>query len=297
MVDGPSSRKDPLEGLMRIGQGTLLRKIDRVFDLLEHPDLNRPHGFFRHLALAKGPLEALDGIFTAPLLEEFPRHVGGIIVFRMTPHTHRLTLDEGRPSATAGSRRGIPGRLVDGQDIVAVDDLRGETVRLGPISNMRDRHLSGEGNRVGILIIVADEDDGKSQDGGQVESLVEIASARCPVATVRDGDAWLASNLKGQRRACGHGDPIGHRTDEADDVATEVTEVDIAVLASRESRASPEILGHVFLRLHPLDKVGAEISVGWGNDVPGLQRTRASDGDRLFPGADIATPEDPSLTV
>src|SRR3972149_6102483 len=216
-VDGPSSSKAPLEGLMRIGQGTLLRKIDRVFDLLEHPDLNRPHGFFRHLALAKGPLEALDGVFTAPLLEEFPRHVGGIIVFRMAPPTHGLTLDEGRPSATAGSRGGLRGRLVDGQDIVAVDDPCGKAVGLGPIGDMRDRHLSGEGDGVGQVDVMADEDDGESQDGGLVESLVEIAAARCAVTKIRDGDARLPSDLKGQRRACGHGDPIGHRADEGED--------------------------------------------------------------------------------
>jgi hypothetical protein len=157
--------------------------------------------------------------------------------------------------------------------------------------------LSGKRDGVRVLIIIADKDDREFENRGEVESFMKVSAARGSIPKIGHGDSRLPSDLKGQRHTRGDRDPVGHRANESDNVATDVTEVNIAILAPRGPRSPSQILGHIFLRLDPLHEMHTEASVGWSNDIIRRQGTRAPHGDRFFAGTDIAPTHDPSLAI
>jgi len=95
----------------------------------------------------------------------------------MTSHPHRLTFYEGRAFACSRASGRQGDGCADGEYIVTIHADARHPIGLGTISDMLDGHLTREWSGVGVLIVVADEDDGQFQHGSEVHGLVEIAAA------------------------------------------------------------------------------------------------------------------------
>ena len=119
------------------------------------------------------------------------RVVGG----RVRRGSVRDRLDHRR--AAAGARTGdrLARRLVDGEHVAAVDADAGDPVADGLVDERLGARLRGQRRRDRPLVVVAEEDERRAGDGGEVRALVERALRRRAVAEVRDRDRRLAAQL------------------------------------------------------------------------------------------------------
>jgi hypothetical protein len=79
--------------------------------------------------------------------------------------------------------------LVDGLDVVAVDDDRRQPVRRSPVRRrMLHRRHRADRRVLHVQVVLADEHDRRLPDDGHVQRLVERADVRGPVAEEADRD-------------------------------------------------------------------------------------------------------------
>ena len=83
---------------------------------------------------------AVDGVATAPLLEQLLRHVAHVVVGAVPVHAHRVALDQRRALAAARALGRDPRRLEHRLDVVAVHGHAREAVARGALDRV-DRVL------------------------------------------------------------------------------------------------------------------------------------------------------------
>ena len=197
-----------------------------------------------------------------------------------------------RPVAGARVRERAGDGLLDGGDVVAVDDLAGHPVAGGAVGDVLDGALRPPVGRERELVVLADEDDGQLPRRREVHPLVHRALAGGAVAEVRDRDLAGAVELRGQRGAAGVRDARADDPVAAEDVEREVGDVHRAAEALAVAGALAEHLGH-----HPAE-------VGAGRDQVAVRavvadevvrvahRARGADGDRLLADAAVRGADD-----
>ena len=148
-------------------------------------------------------LEAQDRVFRGPLLalgEVFVarRVVGGGV----RPHAIGDGLDEGRSPAAARTLERDARRGHDGENVVAVNPEARDAEPRGAVGDRPDGlHADGLGDRP--LVVLAEEDHGSLEAGGENHGLVDVALAGGTVAEVGDGDRVDAVALAAHRVAGG----------------------------------------------------------------------------------------------
>ena len=116
----------------------------------------------------------------------------GVVVGGVGAHAVGVGLHQGGTVALAGVGERGAGHGQAGQDVVAVHAHAGESVTGGAaVDGERGLPVQGLGDRP--LVVLAEEDDGRVVDGGEVERLVGVALAGGSVTEVGDhGAAVLA---------------------------------------------------------------------------------------------------------
>ena len=117
----------------------------------------------------------------------------------MGPHAEALGLDEERPRASAGLIDGWPHGLVDGDGVKPIDDSALDAVGRGAVGDVGDGHLLLGALGDGVAVVLDEEDDGQLVDGGEVERLVEVATAGAALATAGEGDDRVVAHLRRER--------------------------------------------------------------------------------------------------
>ncbi len=100
-----------------------------------------------------------------------------------------LALQERRATAGPRSPYRLAGRLPHGQHVVAVHEDAGQTVNRPATSHTRIAGRVLEGDLGGVLVILADEQDRKFPDAGQVQPFVKGTVIDRTIAEKGDGHA------------------------------------------------------------------------------------------------------------
>ncbi len=207
----------------------------------------------------------------------------------------RLHLEERRAAAAAGEIERPADGVLDGEHVVAVDDLARHAVAGRAIGEILDRALGAPVGRERELVVLADEDDGQLPGRSQVHPLVRCALPGRAVAEERERRLVGAAQRRGQRGAAGVGDPGADDAVAAEDVEREIGDVHRAAEPLAVARPLAEHLGH-----HPVqvgaggDQVAVRAVVA--DEVVGLaHHAGRADGDRLLADAAVRRPEDHAL--
>lgn len=280
---GQGGVQGPFGGFVYLGQ-------DAGVESLE-VDLGGP------VALDHVLLEHQDGVALGPLLEQRAGDVFGGVVSGVAGHAEGLALDQVRTASGATLGDGVAGGVVDGDDVIAVDDLGGNAVGGGAIGDVRDRHLLGEGGGVGVLVVVAEIDDGQLLDGGEVDPFVPVAAAGGAVAEVGEDDVGQAAVPESEGDAAGHGDARANGGDDGHQVEAEIAHVHVAIAAAGGPGGAAQILGEDATGLHAAHQERSHVAMGGTEPVLLFGEDGAADGDGLLAPSGIASAEDLPLAV
>ena len=94
---------------------------------------------------AQGPFVERDGIAFLPVLALCWRNIFGRIVLRVAAATKGFGFDQNRAIARAGAFDSFPGGGVDGNNIVAIDDVARDALVFGSVGEIFERHLATHG--------------------------------------------------------------------------------------------------------------------------------------------------------
>ena len=156
---------------------------------------------------AEVALVAADALVRALGLHALRIDVGARVVSRRVRRTAvRDSFDEGRAVARPRARDRLPCRLVDGQDVSAVDADSGHPVTGRLVGESRRTGLRLERGRDRPAVVVAEEDRRRAHHGREVGAFVERALRGSPVAEVRNRARRLAAELLPP----GEADRVGH---------------------------------------------------------------------------------------
>ena len=278
---------------VRVGE----RGLDRALDLALDVALDRLEPLVVQLAeLPQQVLEARERVLRLPLGDE--RRVAG--VGQVRPHgvlhaPEGLHLEERRAITVACARQRAGDGVLDGEQVVPVDDLAGHPVAGGALGEVLDGPLRAPVGGERELVVLADEDDRQRPRRREVHRLVRRALGGGAVAEERDHGLAGAAHLRGERgarrvRQAGADDPVA-----AEDLQRQVGDVHRAAEPLAVARLLPEHLRH-----HPAE-VGAggdQVAVGAvvADEVVRLpHHPGGPDGDRLLPDAAVRGPEDDAL--
>ena len=107
----------------------------------------------------------------------------------MRAHPVGPGLDQRRPVARPRPCDGARAGVVDGEEVVAVDELAGDPVAGGAVGEARGRRLLAHGRRDGPAVVLEQEDDRRAPHAGEVQRLVRVALGGRAVAEVDADDA------------------------------------------------------------------------------------------------------------
>ncbi len=215
----------------------------------------------------------------------------------MAGHAEGLAFQQIRTQAGAGVLGGAVRRLVDRERVVAVHDFGRNAVGRTAVGHIGADHLLVERGRVGVLIVVADQDQRQLQDGGEVDAFVPIAAAGGAVAEEAERDAGVALVLLGERRARGHRDRCADGADDGHDLQSQVAHVHVAVAALREPADTSHVLSENLPGMDAADEIGRHVAVAGEQDVLGIGSQRRACGDCLLAAAYVDATSDLALPV
>lgn len=167
------------------------------------------------------------------------------------------------------------------EDVVAVDVLVADAVP-GGAGGERGTVLVGGGRELGVVVVLAEEDDGQVPYGGQVDGLVEHALGDRPVAEERHHHVTGGAQLGRGRHACGDGQPGADDAVGAVDAEARVGDVHGAAAAVTGARFLAHQLGHHRRGVQALGEDMAVAAMGGGDAVPGAERPAGADGTGLL---------------
>ena len=246
--------------------------------------------------LAEQRLESRHGILRLPLVDHGAvADVGEVGAHRVLHPPERLHLEERRAAAAPRQVERAADRVLDGEHVVAVDDLTRHAVAGRAVGQILDRPLRAPVGGERELVVLADEDDRQLPRRSEVHPLVRRALPGGAVAEEGERRLVGAAQRRGQRGPAGVGNPGADDAVAAEDVEREVGDVHRAAEPLAVARPLAEHLGH-----HPV-QVGAgcdQVAVGAmvADEVVGLaHHPGRADGDRLLADAAVRRPEDHPL--
>ena len=219
------------------------------------------------------------------------RHLVGV------PVGHRIALevaveavepDMEQRRAAAGARPldRLAGRLVDVEEVGAVDLARGDAEAVGaPRLAAADR--PARGGRFGVAVVLGDEDHRQVPDLGEVVALEHRALVGGAVAVEADRDAAGAERLGGQRRAAGERRAGADDAVRAEHALRQVGDVHRAALAAAEPVLPPEDLEHHPLGVAALGDAMAVAAVGRGDRVAVVEVHADADAGGFLAGVEM----------
>ena len=206
---------------------------------------------------------ALDRVFLPPDRHLFGLPVALVVVIAgVRRESIGLGLDQGRALAPSRPVDRLPGDLVAGQDVIAVDHHAGEAVACGSIGEVRDRHLARLRHGDGVAVVFADEDHAQLVDASEIHRLVGIALAGTALTEIDVGDGILFALFGGERHTGGVQQLGRHRAAAGHDVQTTAAEVSRHLPASTVGILAPGKEGqHLVARRHaePEDDAGVAV--------------------------------------
>jgi hypothetical protein len=219
-------------------------------------------------------------------------------VSRVAVAAQRRRLDRLRPLAGASPLDRVADRLVGQERVGAVDARAGQ--RPAPahaLRHARVQHLARRRGRVGVLVVLEDEDRRHPQDAGEVQALVDVADAERALAEEGERHARLPPALEGERGTDADGHEVAEHRHEREDVHLRLAEVHVAVAPPGRARApAEEVAEHVGDR----DAAGVVrrlLAVERQHDVVGAEREPRSRRDPFLSAAGVHRPRDPPLSV
>src|SRR4051794_36682803 len=273
----------------RHGERLLRARVDRGPDVVAHRGAVDAE-------VAQARLLALDRVLLAPLLDLLLGHVLHVVVGGVAVHAHGHGLEQRRAAAVeralARLARGLEHRL----GVVAVDADAGEAVGLRPLDRV-DRELRAGRRRVGVLVVLEDEDDRQLLHAGPVHGLVEVAAGGRAVAEPGDGAAALGAQLERHRHAGRDEHHVGQHRDHPDAAEAEVAEVDVAVAPAGDAALAAHVLAEDPRGRDAADEVRAEVAVQDAQAVLRRHRERRADRDGLLSVAVVEGARDLALAV
>jgi hypothetical protein len=181
-----------------------------------------------------------------------------------------MSLDQQRSARRAGALDGGAEGL---QNMLRIAAVHGETlhaVALGALVEVGRYELFAGGGRVGVLVVLDDEDHGHGEHGGEIERLVDVAGAGRAVTEEREADGGPAEAALG----IGAADDVREHDAEVRDhrqaPVGRVAVMDVAFAGLGRAAAVGEILAQVFAEVAAPDQVAAEATVGKTDDVDRL---------------------------
>ena len=248
--------------------------------------------FFEHAGL-----QANDGVEFAPLVEEAFGDVMGCVMGRVAGHAESFALEH--IGAFAGTRvvDGAAGGGVDGENVVAIDDFRGHVVGRAAVGNIGAGHLQAERGGVGVLIVVADEDDRELLDGGEIDAFVPVAAAGGAVAEVIESDAITAAIAERHGDSGGDGNGGGECADDGDEAVFHVAHMHVAVAAAGKSADTAHVLRQDAAGRDATDQISGQVTMRGKENVFGSGEERGTDRDGFLSTSHIHAADDLALTV
>jgi hypothetical protein len=175
-------------------------------------------------------------------------------------------MNEG-PPARARLLDRLPGRLVNLGDVVPVDRARRKPERGGAGGDaLAGRDCVG-GGELGVAVVLADEDDRRLPERGQVQRLEEDALVRSAVAEKRHRDCVPAELLAANASPTACGIPPPTNPVGADRPLGRRAHVHGAALAAAIAACSPEDLGEHALRVEAAREHVVVAAMGRGDLV------------------------------
>src|SRR4051794_17689664 len=239
---------------------------------------------------------AVDGVLAAPLLHLLLGHVLHVVVRGVAVHAHRHGLEQRRAAAVERALARLARRLEHRLGVVAVDADTGEAVGLGALDRV-DRELRARRRRVGVLVVLEDEDDRQALHAGPVHGLVEVAAGGRAVAEPGDRAAALVAELERHRHAGRDEHHVGQHRDHPDAAEAEVAEVDVAVAPAGDAALAAHVLAEDPRGRDAADEVRAEVAVQDAQAVLRRHRERRADRYGLLAVAVVEGARDLALAV
>ena len=275
-----------------VGECLRRRRLELGVDLGRH----LVEGLATDAVLVERLLEERDRVARLPVADELlVARVGQVGAHRVERTPVRLGLDEAGALAAPRGLDEPPGRLRDGEHVVAVDDLPGDPVPGCAWSDVLDGAARPPAGRERELVVLADEHHRQPPGGGEVQRLVGRPLVGCAVAEEDDRDAVGAKHLRGERGAAADWHRRADDAVAAEDVQLEVGDVHRAAEAPAVAGAAPEQLRHHRVQVAALGDHVAVAAVVADDVVVPLQDAGDADGDRLLPHAAVRCAEDRAL--
>ncbi len=295
---------NPDQALLRLRVRLALRPGDRLvqlgldarFHLLEGG------GVHQTAALQFG-LEPLDRVLAKPRLEFGLRDVAGVVVGGMAGHPESDEFQEARalPAPGAPDRPADP--IVHGEDVIAVRRFAGNAVAGRPVGDALDPHLAGHVRRVGVLVVVADEDHRELLNRREIQPLVPVAPAGGALSEEAERRLVGAAHPEGQRAAGRDRNAVAEVRDEGHEPVAQIAHVHVAVAPAGQPGAPTHVLRQDPLGRHALHEKHRHVAVGRGDDVVVVLAAaaadvhRRADGDRLLAAPHVHAADDLPLPV
>src|SRR6185369_15005360 len=111
----------------------------------------------------------------------------------------RLRLDQHRAATTSRVLSRVPHDFITSNHVIAVDDVGGNTITRRFLGEIPNRSLQAGRSRIGVLIVLGDDDQRQPLYGGEVESFVKSASAHAAVADICHGYKLLLLHPRTQQ--------------------------------------------------------------------------------------------------
>ena len=196
--------------------------------------------------------------------------------------------DEDRAFTIAGSVDRFFGGPVHRDYIVAVHHVTGDSIGLGAIGQIFQRHLPLHRRRIGPLIIFQHQHKGSFLHGGKIQAFMKDAGGAAAIADPSHRHNFLAEITASDGHTGHHRNQIAQHGNGRDDVQIfQIAEVAGAVLAL----GGRIILGHVLhenvARRNAFYEERSDVADHWREPVFFLQRVSRADGDRFLAEAGI----------
>ena len=248
-------------------------------------------------AILQVQLEELDRVPPRPLRQLVLGTVPGRIVLGMAVMAIGQALNEGGAFALPGA---VDRRLGHVQHAVEVLPVAADPAHAIGGRSLRHRlhgHLEAHGGRVGVEVVLADEDDREVMDAGEIERFVEISPGRCPLSEEGDGDARLVEHLEAQRCPDRDGERGAEHAGGSDDAAFQVSGMKEAVAPAGKPVAPPHELGDQDSRIDPAREENTEVAVEREDDVRFIEEVAEANRDRFLPLSRVNPAQDLVLAV
>src|SRR5215469_11131255 len=142
----------------------------------------------------------------------------GGIVLGVTTAAKSFGFDQYRAFTRASALYGFLRGGVDGHDIVPVDNVAGNAIRLGAVGEIFERDLATHGSGVSPKIIFENKNERGFLRRGEIQAFVKNSSRTTSITNPGHGDDFLADIAAGHGHASHNRNEIAEHGDGRDNV-------------------------------------------------------------------------------